>query len=483
MDPLELPMRELTVQKPFFGYFLQNFRRVADPNMEAGLTTGADEDTKMTLYYNMDQWKTLDQEDLNKLQQGWWKPASPEELEARMRPWTDAELLGQLEHECMHLVLEHVWRRDGRNQDIWALSSCIATNTMVQNHAPSSVGASMFELEDNMTADAYYQRLYSELDSDGHTPNCPNSPQNQEDQQQEPGNDDADQGEAEASDDDSNEDGTSGEHAHGDSDAGDGDGEFCPKCQDHSCDGERWLDVPDGRGQHLMDSVKQAVAKSYEQARRHDKGMGYLPGQMKEAIEDLLKEPYHWAPILRQFCQGAIKRGNKSTIMRGHKKYGNKFPGRKPARTGKVAILIDTSGSVGAEELAQDWAEMREIAAHAEAVCIENDAAVHDVYPMTKNTELPEFKGRGGTVFDQGYALVSDPGMTIQGGLVHERQNLLYGVEGLVILTDGGVIWPEENPIEGRPVLVAITPDGIPPVNVPWIQDIIYIGWEGPDAS
>lgn len=438
---LSRSVARLIMAKPFYGFLLSQFKRQREPGLVGGVGLRIDSGGNPVLVFDeANMVAPLDGGPVLDIRQG-------------VRAWTDYELDAVLEHVCLHVLHHHATRRDHRHPLTWGIAADLAINPLITGLPSHAVLPGTLGFEQGLTAEAYYE-LLPKMDG---CPACGGAAPRQEETPSPERNHDEDQEDVDSP----------GQHA---SAAG---GSGCPACgginiDDHQGWGRGEAPPPD-----LSESfIKQAVAKAWNRASSHGRNQGYLPAGIVEKIEELLAaKPYDWRPLLRRFCHGALKRGRRSTIFRHHRRYGPLFPGRRPRRAGKIAILADTSASVDAEELGQEWVEMREIVRHVQGFVMEADAAVQDIYEVKRTTPLPAFKGRGGTVFDQAFQLINDPASLD----VHERQGLLVGVEALIILTDGGVCVPQECPVR-VPVMWAILPGGRKPCS--W-GDTIYIGdWD-----
>ena len=125
------------------------------------------------------------------------------------------------------------------------------------------------------------------------------------------------------------------------------------------------------------------------------------------------------------------------------KRYGTR-PGIKVKQFQKIAVAIDTSGSVSDSDLGIFFTEIDAMYKQgAEIVVIECDAEVQRTYNY--NGQLPsEVAGRGGTVFDPVFAFL--------------RSDRLTRYDGCIYLTDGYADEPTIRP--PCPLLWVITSNG-----------------------
>ena len=176
------------------------------------------------------------------------------------------------------------------------------------------------------------------------------------------------------------------------------------------------------------------------------KDHGTIPGVINDLIDSMVesrKPKVDWRRVLRIFASTSRRTYIFSTIHRVSKRYGTR-PGTKVKHLQKIAVAIDTSGSVSDSDLSKFFAEIDAMYRQgAEIKVIECDAEVQRTYNY--NGHLPtEVAGRGGTVFDPVFAFL--------------RSNRLTRYDGCIYLTDGYASEPTIRP--PCPLLWVITPNG-----------------------
>jgi predicted metal-dependent peptidase len=135
-----------------------------------------------------------------------------------------------------------------------------------------------------------------------------------------------------------------------------------------------------------------------------------LPGPLRALVQAALvrREPeVDWRRALRLFSSSSRRTRIVSTKHRASRRYGT-FPGIRVERRHRIAVAIDTSGSVTDEHLGAFFSEIHSIWRQgAEVHVIECDAAVQRVYPY--RGALPRgVAGRGGTAFDPVFEFLRD---------------------------------------------------------------------------
>lgn len=176
------------------------------------------------------------------------------------------------------------------------------------------------------------------------------------------------------------------------------------------------------------------------------KDRGTIPGKINQMIDAMLekrKPKVDWKRALRLFSSNSRRTRIYHTMKRISKRYGTR-PGIKIKRYQKMAIAVDTSGSVSDQELGLFFSEIHGMWKQgAEIDIYESDAAVQRHYPY--KGKLPEFvSGRGGTAFDPVFNFL--------------RKNRQLQYDGCIYLTDGYAPEPKIRP--PCKLMWVITPDG-----------------------
>jgi predicted metal-dependent peptidase len=185
------------------------------------------------------------------------------------------------------------------------------------------------------------------------------------------------------------------------------------------------------------------------------KGIGSLPGNLRAYLNQLmesLKPNVDWRRILRIFTTSSSKTYIKNTIRRPSKRYGT-TPGIKIKQKNKILVAVDTSGSIGQQELKAFFGELYHIWKQgAEIMVAECDTAISHTF-LYKG-KPPEFvHGRGGTDFN-------DP---------IRYANEEYFPDAIVYFTDGYGAVPHIK--SRKPILWLLSPNGI--------AEDQYIGFPG----
>ena len=164
------------------------------------------------------------------------------------------------------------------------------------------------------------------------------------------------------------------------------------------------------------------------------KEWGRLPGPLRALVEAALERrrpQVDWRRVLRMFASSSRRSRVADTVRRRSKRFGT-YPGIKVKRLSRIAVAIDTSGSVGDQDLEVLFSEVHGIWRQgAEVHVIECDATIQRSYLY--RGRFPEVvAGRGGTAFDPVFEYLKQDRMTIW--------------DGCIYLTDGRAPAPSVEP-------------------------------------
>ena len=134
---------------------------------------------------------------------------------------------------------------------------------------------------------------------------------------------------------------------------------------------------------------------------------GVLPGSLGRMADELIAPPIPWRQLLAAHMSARATGEDDYTWSRCSRRgrfIGVYLPSLVGAMVRSAALIIDTSGSMGDEELGNAIAVVRGLADEmlaGQLIIISADAAVHDVTVLDKGDPLPRYqcKGGGGTDF------------------------------------------------------------------------------------
>jgi len=379
---LEEAITALIREKPVFGFILTRMRRVQS-NQCPTMGVRPTEDRFIQLLYNP-------------LFIG--IPGRSEKF------LTDEQLQAVLEHEVLHILNEHPMRRNSRDHLTWNLAADIAINQYIKG-LPEDCMKVPEGLEKERESEYYYkseqvQKMAEQMKGEGNesmTGEC---------------------------------DGSCGE---GEGDQQDGTGKKRCTCGKGKQRGDHsgWEDL-DG-DVAAQDKVRQMVKGAIEDAKRQ--GRGTTPGWMEEMIKRLLCPPIKWTILLRSGISEEISPMPEETFRRCHRRRQYEvngilediYPGFKRKPQSKLICAIDTSGSMGNEELGEIVNEIAYLsrAGYWPITLIHCDTQITKIEIYNGKNEIV-CHGRGGTTFEPVLNHMRDTEKVVEGC----RPTLIYFTDG-----------------------------------------------------
>jgi len=196
-----------------------------------------------------------------------------------------------------------------------------------------------------------------------------------------------------------------------------------------------------------QDEARQIVRQIVEQAMSNSQGN--VPGHLKEILEELNKPIVRWREVIRRFL-GRHCGGCRRTHARRNRRFDQfGLKGTSHHAVATVGVIVDTSGSIGTEELKQFFAEIESIGSKTKTWVIQWDAEFKGMHKRYRRGDWKkiEIKGRCGTRMDLAQEYV-----------IHEK----IPADAIVMLTDGETPW-RKDPMP-MPLFVCLTADNdIPP--------------------
>lgn len=218
------------------------------------------------------------------------------------------------------------------------------------------------------------------------------------------------------------------------------------------------LDHHDWDGaEELTEQEVKEVQKQIDQALRQGEIIrGKMSGNRSRAVEELLEPKIDWREQMRDFVTSVCKNKDKSSWRRPSRRFIGQniyMPSLIGEAVGKLVIAIDTSGSIGQQELTEFLTEVKSICDEVSPEAVEllywdSSVAAHETYRQgdyEAMISMTKPAGGGGTTV----------------GCVNQYiKDKLLSPEAVVILTDGYV----ESDWGGswtHPTLWAITTRGV----------------------
>jgi predicted metal-dependent peptidase len=223
-------------------------------------------------------------------------------------------------------------------------------------------------------------------------------------------------------------------------------------------DGDAGHDHHDWEGaEELTAEEVKEVEKQIDQALRQGEIIrGKMAGNQNRTIDGLLEPKVDWREQLREFVNATCKNKDKTSWKRPSRRFIGQdiyMPSMIGETVGKLVIGIDTSGSIGSNELREFLSEVVGICddvspESVELIYWDYDVAAHETY------NIGDYQGLAETTKPAG------GGGTRVGSLNEYLKDKRITPEAIVVLTDGYV----ESDWGGNweaPTLWAITSKGI----------------------
>ena len=195
--------------------------------------------------------------------------------------------------------------------------------------------------------------------------------------------------------------GGSGGRGEGDGigDMSDGDPEF----DDHDWDGAKEMTAEEQKD--LAREVDQAIRQGI-MAQQKIAGTG--ASGLDRELQGLLEPKVNWREVLREFVKSTCSAKDASSWRKVNRRFlstGVYMPSLIGEKVGHLVIAIDTSGSIGGDELGEFLSEVKGIAEEVDPECVDllywdSEVAGHEVYSGSTASDIPNStkpKGGGGT--------------------------------------------------------------------------------------
>lgn len=171
----------------------------------------------------------------------------------------------------------------------------------------------------------------------------------------------------------------------------------------------------------------QAELENQIQKADSEEGWGGLGGDLKRQIKEQGDFSFDYRRALTQFRQSIVSANRSLTRMRPSRRYGFKAMGSRYDRKANVLIAVDVSGSITDESFGNFYHAIRNffflgLIEKIDLIFFDVNLKNTKPIPFTKNINLNQIKGRGGTNFQSPLDFFS----------FHSSE-----YSGLIIFTDG----------------------------------------------
>jgi len=179
-------------------------------------------------------------------------------------------------------------------------------------------------------------------------------------------------------------------------------------------DGEGGFDEHDwGGAKDLSDEEKKQLERDIDQAIRQgvmarQKIAGKGEGGIDRELQDLLEPKVDWREVLREFVKATCRAKDTSSWRKPNRRFlgtGTYMPSMIGEKVGHLVIAIDTSGSIGQDELSDFLSEVKGIAeevnpSQVDLIYWDSEVAGHEEYTENDVASIissTKPKGGGGT--------------------------------------------------------------------------------------
>jgi predicted metal-dependent peptidase len=311
---------------------------------------------------------------------------------------TPAELEGTLAHEVMHVALAHHCRRGDRQRGTWNHAADYAINPiLLANRFTLPPGVLVDPAFDNLSAEEIYARLM----------NRPSGGSNQSESA--PGSASG-SGAAASSASSSTPDTQSASPAAGSTTRRERDGYTQEDVLPPDCPGGfgEVLDAADDGGNPASPAEKSRQEHEWaiaaDQAMRSAKMCGQEPANLARPLQENREAKRDWRAILREFVAATTPSDYRwSPPNRRYISRGLYLPSVERSGLGRIVVAVDTSGSIGPQELEDFAGEITAIVGEAKPEAthvVYCDAAVQSAQEFSPSDPIQlEPRGGGGTDF------------------------------------------------------------------------------------
>ena len=278
-------------------------------------------------------------------------------------------------HEILHMVFDHLGRRDDRNPMLYNIAAdYIVNNTLVRDRIgekPKIVDCFQDFKYEGWTSEEVYDELFKEAEKNG------------EDFLKQLGE-------------------MLDEHLDMDGDGeGDDEGE-----EGKDANGNAVSKKPSKYSKEEMKKIKDEIKEAMVSAAQ-SAGAGNVPAGVQRIIKELTEPKMNWRELLRQQIQSTIK--SDFTMSRPNRKSwhtGAVLPGMNFAETIDICIGLDMSGSIGNDQAADFLGEIKGIMEEYKDYkikiwCFDTEVYGEDDFTADDGREITDYEihGGGGTDF------------------------------------------------------------------------------------
>ena len=161
------------------------------------------------------------------------------------------------------------------------------------------------------------------------------------------------------------------------------------------------MDMPDDEDK--QQEIEDRIIAAYEISKREE---GKMPAGIIRAVDEIRKSRVPWTRIFQRYLGSALAKEDYSYSQPNRRFIGQDLymPSLMNYKVGQVAVAVDTSGSIGPNEIGAFANELRKVSALiSEVIVMSCDAVVHSFEVIRDMSNfanaVKKLKGGGGTDF------------------------------------------------------------------------------------
>ena len=317
--------------EPFFSKILRTVTKVKTDSIPTAGVLAKDGDVKM-----------------------WWNPKFLAGL-------TSLQVKGLLKHECFHLIFEHTTTRKHDPHIVWNYATDLAINSMIpEDELPEGgliPGKAFKELTEEDKTKMGEERVKQFEALSNLIASFPK-------------NESSEWYFARLMEDEDAKDALTNPAGGGEG----GEGPMIPGTMD---DHGGWDEMSDEERELVKGKVKQALENAVKECDQSGQ-WGSVGSEHRATLREMISKEIDWKAVLKQFCGMSRRADRTSNIRRLNRKYAGIHPGAYRSYTSSIAVYVDQSGSVGDEDLALLFGELRTLAKHTEFTLYNFDTEVDE---------------------------------------------------------------------------------------------------------
>jgi predicted metal-dependent peptidase len=321
---------------------------------------------------------------------------------------TDAEVRGVLVHEVLHCALGHPWRRGLRDPDLWNVAADYALNPLVlAGGFTLPAGALLDDAYSGHNAEWIYDRLQAKQKKQ-------QPPAGQGQGQPQPGQGQSQPGQPG----DQGKPDQAGKPTPGDAQKGSQPGQAAPGQANATPGVGEVRDAPppapatDQADGVAPDLTESDWAEAVQIAQQVAKQQGKLPGGLRRELKRALRVPVDWRAVLLRWLQEQTAADYSwNHPNRRYARFGYVLPSLHSVDCGRLAVFIDTSGSVDDVVLGQFGEQLSAVAAAVQPSALDVyyfHTAVYrrETFLRGEDVVLSRKVESGGTDFRPGFSAI-----------------------------------------------------------------------------